>query len=209
MDKYIETFETWNKVASLYEENFMNLEIYNESYDLFCNTVNTPNASILEIGCGPGNITKYLSKKRSDFKIHATDIAYNMIELAKKNNPSVEFSIMDCRNITHLNKRFDGIICGFCIPYISELETGKLICDSASLLNHNGIIYISFVDGNPEQSGYKAASTGDRSYFYYHQTTNILAALKVNQFSQIKKMLVEFERPNRETEIHTIIIAKK
>lgn len=62
MDKYFETFETWNKVASLYEENFMNLEVYNESYDLFCNTVHTPNASILEIGCGPGNITKYLSK---------------------------------------------------------------------------------------------------------------------------------------------------
>ena len=33
MDKYEETFATWNKMASMYQEKFMELEIYNESYD--------------------------------------------------------------------------------------------------------------------------------------------------------------------------------
>lgn len=30
---YKETFEIWNKVASLYQEKFMNLDLYNDSYD--------------------------------------------------------------------------------------------------------------------------------------------------------------------------------
>ncbi len=47
---------------------FMNLDLYNDSYDTFCDQVKIKNATILEIGCGPENITKYLLKKRLDFK---------------------------------------------------------------------------------------------------------------------------------------------
>ena len=63
MDKYRETFETWNKVAQLYEDKFMDLDLYNDTYDQFCELLLKKNASILEIGCGPGNITKYLLSK--------------------------------------------------------------------------------------------------------------------------------------------------
>jgi hypothetical protein len=31
MDRYKETFETWNKVASLYQDKFMELDLYNDS----------------------------------------------------------------------------------------------------------------------------------------------------------------------------------
>lgn len=60
MDPYKETFETWNKVASLYQEKFMELKLYNDTYDLICNVVIKNKATILEIGCGSGNITRYL-----------------------------------------------------------------------------------------------------------------------------------------------------
>lgn len=39
MDRYKETFETWNKVAIRYQEKFMDLDLYNESYDLICNSI--------------------------------------------------------------------------------------------------------------------------------------------------------------------------
>ena len=58
MDRYKETFETWNKMASLYQERFMDLDLYNETYDFICNAVVKEKAKILEIGCGPGNISR-------------------------------------------------------------------------------------------------------------------------------------------------------
>ena len=57
-DHYKITIQTWKKVAKLYEEKFMDFEIYNESYEAFYSEISKPNASILEIGCGPGNVEK-------------------------------------------------------------------------------------------------------------------------------------------------------
>ena len=129
MNRYKETFETWNKVALLYQDKFMDLDLYNETYDFVCNSIIKNKAKILEIGCGPGNITKYLLAKRPDFDIYGIDIVPNMIELAKRNNPTANFSIMDCRKISTLTTKFDGIICGFCLPYLSQTESAKLVAD--------------------------------------------------------------------------------
>lgn len=83
-DPYNVTFTTWNKIAETYEKKFMDLDLYNDSYDLFCANIIKQNPNVLEIGCGPGNITRYLLSKRPDLTIEGLDIAPNMIELAKK-----------------------------------------------------------------------------------------------------------------------------
>ena len=134
MDNNQETFETWNNVASIYQDKFMDLDFYNDTYDHICSSLTTKNARLLEIGCGPGNITKYLLSQRPDFEIFGIDIAPNMIELAKKNNPTAKFAVMDSREIGGLNNKYDGIIVGFCLPYLSPTECTELIANSYDLL---------------------------------------------------------------------------
>jgi len=209
MDKYQETFDTWNKVALLYQEKFMNLPLYNQSYDIICDTLTNKNASILEIGCGPGNITKYLLSKRPDFKIMGIDVAENMIELAKKNNPTANFKIMDCRKVNELNQKYDGIVCGFCLPYLSPSDCSKLISDCQKLMNNKGLIYLSFVGGDADKSGFQNGSSGNRAYFYYHNATELAAELKRNTFENIQVLKVEYARTETEKEVHTILIAQK
>jgi 2-polyprenyl-3-methyl-5-hydroxy-6-metoxy-1,4-benzoquinol methylase len=209
MDSYKETFETWNKVASLYEEKFMDLDLYNVSYDFIINSVNKVNAKILEIGCGPGNITKYLLYKRPDFDIFGIDIAPNMIELAKMNNPLASFAVMDSRNINEIQSKFDAIVCGFCIPYLSQTDTYKLIIDANQLLNNRGLIYLSFVEGDPTKSGFQTASTGDRSYFYFHDLAEIKTKLIAARFDDFNVFKVDYKKTSGEKEIHTIITARK
>lgn len=38
MDTYQETLKTWHKPASLYQDRFMDLDLYNETYDFVCQT---------------------------------------------------------------------------------------------------------------------------------------------------------------------------
>ena len=47
MDKYQETFQTWNKVAEIYQDKFMNLDLYNDSYDVFLDLILKTDSSIL------------------------------------------------------------------------------------------------------------------------------------------------------------------
>ena len=210
MDKrYKETFETWNKVASLYQGKFMGLDIYNDTYDFICSTLNKPNSTILEIGCGPGNITKYLLSKRPDFEIFGIDIAPNMIKLAKENNPNASFAIMDSREISKIKTKYDGIVCGFCLPYLSPTDSEKLIFDANNLLNDNGLIYISFIEGGHNKSGFQVGSSGDRSYFYYHNLDKLKTQLLENSFDGLKIFKVEYKKSEAQKDIHTIVIAKK
>ncbi|WP_299443100.1 class I SAM-dependent methyltransferase [uncultured Aquimarina sp.] len=208
MSRYKTTFETWNKIASIYEEVFMDLDLYNDTYALFCKELIKENPSILELGCGPGNITKQILSKRPDSKILGIDIAPNMIALAKKNNPSASFKVMDGRNIGTLKSTFDGIITGFYIPYLSKSDCFSFIKDCIRLLNNQGILYISFVEGDYDDSGYQTGSTGDQIYFYYHDLDFLKKQLVEHQFSIINTLHKQYPKKDGTVDTHTIIIAK-
>ncbi|MEP0265184.1 class I SAM-dependent methyltransferase [Dokdonia sp.] len=209
MDKYQETFNTWNTLAQCYQEMFMELDIYNASYDLFCASIKRQNASILEIGCGPGNITKYLLDRHPTYRITATDVAENMIALTKENNPSATVQILDCRALDTLKDTYDGIMCGFTLPYLSDSDTAKFIQNSYALLRQDGILYLSFVGGNYKDSGFITGSTGDRTYFYYHNILDVKNMLTTQGFQLIEHMEVPYKRSEKTSEMHTILLAQK
>jgi len=208
MDNYKETFDTWNNIASLYQDKFMNVNLYNDTYDFICTAIDKPKAKLLEIGCGPGNITKYLLSKRPDFDVFGIDIAPNMIELAKQNNPTAHFAVMDSRHIHTLETHYDGIIGGFCLPYLSQTEGEELISNAYNLLNDKGLLYLSFVEGDPDKSDFKVGS-GGRVYFYYHTLNDIISQLNRFQFEEINTFKVKYKTSETEFDIHTIVTARK
>ena len=209
MNKYQITFQTWNKIASLYQKVFMDLDIYNDTYDAFCQKITKNHPRILEIGCGPGNITKYILSKRHDFDVVAIDVAPNMINLAQKNNPTADCRVMDCRNIDELNKKFDAIICGFCMPYLSKEDCSKLIKDAAFLLEKGGQIYFSTIEGNYSKSGYEKGSTGDQCFVYYYQAAYLKKILLDNHFEKIEIIKKPFTKSNGTKEVHLVFMAEK
>lgn len=209
MDRYQETFKTWNKVAKTYEDKFMDLDLYHGTYHMFCESIKRSDAEILEIGCGPGNITKQLLTKRPDFRIFGIDIAPNMVTLAKKNNPTAKFDVMDSREINEICEKFDGIICGFCLPYLSPSDCKKLFKDAYDLLAENGLFYLSFVEGDPEHSGFQTGGGGDKIYFYYHSLEGIRAKLIEHDFKEIGVFQFEYKKSESEMEIHVVLMAEK
>lgn len=206
--RYKETHQTWDKIAQLYEDKFMDIDLYNDTYKRFCDLIARPEACVLEIGCGPGNITRHILNLKPRFKILATDISKNMVELAKRNNPDVEIQVLDCRNLSSINRKFDGIICGFTIPYLSKNDSSKMIADCSQLLKEEGVLYLSFVSDDYEKSGFISGSTGDRTYFYYHELESIKKGLELNQMEVIDIIQKKFKKSGGELEMHTIINAK-
>jgi 2-polyprenyl-3-methyl-5-hydroxy-6-metoxy-1,4-benzoquinol methylase len=208
-DEYQETFATWEKAAKIYEDKFMHLDIYDHTYDVFIQKLNHPNATVLEIGCGPGNISNYLLSKSSDLNILGVDASRNMVELAKKNNPRANYLVLDARNLNSIQKKFDAIVCGFILPYLSKQDCRKLFSDCNKLLQSSGKLFLSFVQGNYDQSGYLTGSTGDRVYFYYHDDKALEMELQKHSFSLLYSTTTNYEINENEMENHTTLIFEK
>jgi len=205
MNKIPDSVAIFDKLAELYQTKYMDVSLYHDSLDLFCDRILVKNPEILEIACGPGNITKYLLQKRSDFKIYGIDLAPNMISLAKINNPTACFEVMDCRDIDKIKKKYTAIMCGFCLPYLNKDEVLKLIRDASDLLYPDGILYISTMEDDYEKSGKATSSSGDQMDMFYYTGDFLQDSLKDNGFEILSITRQEFPT-NTDLKVTDLII---
>lgn len=199
----------FNKLAQGYQDKFMDVSLYGDTFDFFCEKIEKPNPSILEIACGPGNITKYLLNRRPDLKILGIDLAPNMIDLARINNPTATFQVMDGRAIGQLAQQFDAIMCGFFLPYLSKEETLQLIQDAAILLYPNGLFYLSTMEDDYENSTFKTGSSGDEIFMHYYRAEFLTKALEEQQFDVVKVDRKITPAPDGGEVVDLVVIGRK
>lgn len=179
------TVATFNKLAQSYQDKYMYLEDYDDTYTLFCKHLTSNNARVLELACGPGNVTRALLARQPDLQIVGTDLAPQMVELARINNPTAQFAVMDCRDIRGQGKNFDALVCAFGLPYLSRTEAASLIADAVSVLNPGGLLYLSAMEAEETHSGWQTSSTGDQVYIHYHDEAHLSTALGLHGFDII------------------------
>jgi ubiquinone/menaquinone biosynthesis C-methylase UbiE len=182
MDKSELAAGIFSKLAEHYQQRFMDVSIYEKTFDHFCNHINISNPEVLELACGPGNISRSLLAQRPQMRLTGLDLAPEMIRLAKINNPQAEFFVMDCRKIGQLNREYDAVMCGFLLPYLCKEEVQQLIADTSNLLKAKGIIYISTMEDDYDKSDWRTGSSGDKMYMHYYNEEFLVNSLKKNNF---------------------------
>ncbi|HAD34854.1 MAG TPA: class I SAM-dependent methyltransferase [Chitinophagaceae bacterium] len=155
-------------MVSWYAEKMMELPIYEESYKMFRELLHCSDAKILDIGCGLGVISAYLQQQCPIYQLSGIDFSAEMISLAQSHLPQGHFQVTDCRQMNFETASFDGVVCGDCIPYLDSVELENFFKDIAVMLKEGGILYVSFLEGDEEASGFTKGSTGDWAYFFYH-----------------------------------------
>jgi len=204
--KYESTIATWKKLADIYHEKFMDLNIYDDTYAYFCNSLGTEQNRVLELAAGPGNISYKLLQYRQDLDLLLTDVSEKMLQKAKECLPGIKTQQLDLRHLNHLKGKYDGIICGFGIPYLSPQDLNIFLDDMKDRLLECGILYLSFVDGKQSESAYQTGSNGDRVFFNYHDKKHIINKLIELNFTIKKEFAIEYASA-KGIEAHTIIIA--
>jgi len=207
MNKTETAVNIFNRLANLYQEKYMNVDLYGESLDLFCEHVKKQ-GDVLELACGPGNVTKYILNKRPDLKILGTDLSENMLGLARENNPTDVFTKMDCRDVSKLTKTYDAIVGAFALPYLSKEESFDLIKDASTRLNTNGLLYLSTMEDDYSKSELVSSSQGDQMFIHYHETDYLKKALENNGFEIIHLSRKQYPGPDGKPVTDLLILTK-
>lgn len=98
----------WEKIDSYEKESIKNLLTLLER---------VPHASILEVGCADGKLTRELVKIADN--VVGIDVSKSAIRRAKKNVPKAEFIVSSLEDYT-TKKQFDLIICSEVLYYIKD-----------------------------------------------------------------------------------------
>jgi cyclopropane fatty-acyl-phospholipid synthase-like methyltransferase len=146
--------------------------------------------------------------QRSDLDLLGIDLAPRMVELAREAVPSAHFAVHDCRHLADLQLRFDGIICAFGLPYLSEEETTAFIRAAGKALEPGGVFYLSTMLGKREDSGFQVSSTGDRVYINYHSEDEVVCSLQKCGFTLLKQSHLPSPNAASKKTTDLIIIAK-
>lgn len=214
MDPTDQIVNLFDFAAERYQEKYMDLSLYHQSLNLFLDKLPLSKPKVLELGCGPGNISQYLLKQCPELQLLGTDLAPTMLELAHQNNPGSEFQQMDCRDLCSLNQKFDGIIGGFCLPYLSREDAIQLIHNSASCLSPSGVLYLSTMEDDYSRSGMVGPSepiegAPSQMYTWYHEGSYLIEAMENAGFHKLKVIRQDFPGAKPDTYQDLILIGQK
>ena len=211
MDTFKVSVKRFDEFASEYAERFMNIDLYRIHISKFCDLIYSKKPNILELACGPANVTRYLKQRFPDSKIVAIDLAPRMIDIARQMVNGVDFRVMDVRDIKSLDLKFDSVMCSFCLPFLSKSDTDKLISDCSDKLIKNGILYLSTMEGDESKAGFEPTCySGDsKVYFNYHMQQDLEKSLVNNGFSIDYNIRQDYYESDGSLTIDLIMIARK
>lgn len=209
MDRTDIAVRLFDRAAADYAAKYMDVGRYAASLDRLCAAL-PPDAGVLELACGPGNITRYLLDRRPDLRILGTDLSPRMLELARANNPEAAFALLDARDLGRSATAYDGIVCGFGLPYLSPEEADRLIQQAATVLRPGGLLYLSTMEGDPERSGLQRPSSGDGEalHIQYHHADRLTAALTRHGFTLVDLQRAEYPAPDGAPVVDLMVVAR-
>lgn len=81
---------------------------------------NTEGLRVLDLGCGPGELIRDLTREFKNLDVTGLDFSERMIEISKERNPSAKHLLMDASDLNVLDEEYDIIISTHSIPYYKE-----------------------------------------------------------------------------------------
>jgi SAM-dependent methyltransferase len=132
--------DTYNTIAEDWVKDHDRDSWWQEGTDYFLSLL-PKNSNILDVGCGGGIKTRYILSK--GYRAMGIDFSDKMIEIAQRENPKVEFKVLDIYDIDTLEETFDGIFVQAVLLHIPKARVLEVLTKMKKKLNPNGLLYIA------------------------------------------------------------------
>lgn len=186
--KYV--IDDYNDIVQEYTEEFFDDKSDEKYIDQFLQSLEGKN--VLDAGCGNGRDYKYINQK--GFNVKGIDLSKEMLVIAKKMVPKVDFEVMDITNITYSDNSYDGIISNCSFFHIPVEELPKTLNSFSKILKPNGKLLLILQEGLGEAMIEEPFRKGVYIYINYFSVKQISELLLKHGF-EIDSILKE-ESPN-------------
>ena len=150
MQKQKDIIDCYNKTAKNYADKFMD-ELSKKHFDRVLLKAfafeNLNKGKLIDLGCGPGQTTKYLSEcGMSD--LVGVDISPGMVKIAKTINPQLNFQTADILNLKYADAFFSSAIAFYAIVHFDHGQIKTAFKEIKRVLAENGQFLFSFHIGH-------------------------------------------------------------
>ncbi|MBL7982274.1 MAG: methyltransferase domain-containing protein [Flavobacteriales bacterium] len=177
MDPTQQAVRIFGEHAESYAQKYADVGRYAPSLDRFLSLI-PHGGHVLELACGPGNVTRYLLDRRPDLQVVATDLAPEMLAVAERTVPEAEHQLMDMRAVGSAQRQYQGVVCAFGLPYLDQRAAAQFIGGAAARLLPGGALYLSTMEDDPAKSGWEGPSADHPIFMNYHLAKDLEAALR-------------------------------
>ena len=118
-----------------------------ELLDQFAETVEGQ-GKICEIGCGPGQIARYLQDRL--VSMCGVDLSAEMVKWARRLNPDISFQRGDMRALEISDASLAGIVCFYAIIHLKREDVPRALSEMHRVLKPGGRLLMSFHGGEGE-----------------------------------------------------------
>jgi SAM-dependent methyltransferase len=148
-DVAADTRESYDRIAGTYAEMFLHEFDHKpadrELLDRFAEQVKA-RGRVLDLGCGPGQVARYLHDKGVD--AFGMDLSPAMIEQAKQYHPGVEFREGDMRYLDMPEKSLAGITAFYSLIHLQRHEVPSVAHRLRRTLQPGGLMLVAFHKGD-------------------------------------------------------------
>lgn len=181
MDKSKSSVAVYNQIATQYAKQFNRPS---EHLSEFLGKL-PKGGMVLDIGCGTGRDTGFIHSK--GFKVIGFDLSREMLSVAKRDYPAVDYRLADMRKIKLSAQSADGIVASCSLIHIPKKDVPALLRQFHKLLKPNGALYVGLQAGRSREIFVdEPFKPGEKLFLNVISLSEITRLLKGAGFQEIK-----------------------
>ncbi len=138
---------SYDAVAEVYAQTFFD-ELSRKPFDrelLEAFAASVPQAVVLDVGCGPGHVGRYLSER--GIAVVGIDLSPAMIEVARRLNPALRFEVADMRTLPMGDGTVGAIAAFYSLIHIRRAEVPAVLDEFRRVLTPAGRLLLAVHGG--------------------------------------------------------------
>lgn len=143
--------QTYDKIAEDWHNDHLHDDWWHKNIDSFISFL-APGVHILDVGCGAGHKSKYLTEK--GFKVTGVDFSEGLLDIARREVPEAQFILADMRDLSSIDGQFDAVLAIASLLHIPKKEACDVMAGWVEKLKPGGhfcVIVKGTKEGKPEE----------------------------------------------------------